>query len=492
MKKILALLAVVVVVLAAVMVVRAARLPSMQDPAPSRVGPIAVDTAAAAEHLGSAVRFRTVSYDNGVNTDTAAFRALQAFFDSTYPLVGQHLEKELVSNLSLLYTWKGTDPGLPPIVLMGHQDVVPVIPGTEGDWTHGPFSGEVADGSIWGRGSMDDKVSVISVLEAVEALLADGYQPQHTVYLAFGHDEEIGGLHGAREIARTLQDRGVGPFDFVLDEGGAVAKGLVPGVEGAVALVGIAEKGYVNLELRVDGPGGHSSTPPPHTNIGILADAIDELEEHPFPAHFEGPGRALFDYLAPEMSFVPRLALANLWLTRPLVEHMMLGNAESAAMLRTTTAATIIEGGVKANVLPITARAIVNFRILPGETPESVLDRVRSVIGDDRVKVSISGSDSVAPSPVSDPGGPAFKMLAGTIRQVMPDEDVKVAPYLVMGGTDSKYYAGRSNAVFRFLAAPIGAEGLELVHGTNEHMSVTGLATSIAFYQQLIRNADGG
>ncbi|MCG6955887.1 MAG: M20 family peptidase [Gemmatimonadetes bacterium] len=492
MKKTLALLATVVIVLAGVMVVRAARMPSMQGPAPDAVAPIAVDTTGAAEHLGSAVRFRTVSYDNGVNTDTAAFRGLQAFFDSTYPLVRQHLQKEFVNDLSLLYTWEGTDPSLPPIVLMGHQDVVPVIPGTEGDWTHAPFGGEVADGSIWGRGSMDDKVSVISALEAVEALLADGYQPGRTVYLAFGHDEEIGGLQGAREIARTLQERGVGPIDLVLDEGGAVAKGLLPGVEGAVALVGIAEKGYVNLELLVEGPGGHSSTPPNQTNIGILAEAIDELEEHPFPAHFEGPGRALFDYVAPEMSFVPRLALANLWLTKPLVEHMMLGDPESAAMLRTTTAPTIIEGGVKANVLPITARAIVNFRILPGETPRSVLDRVRSVIDDDRVKVSISGGDSVAPSPVSDPGSPAFKMLAGTIRQVMPEEDVKVAPYLVMGGTDSKYYAGRSNAVFRFLAAPIGPDGLKLVHGTDEHMSVEGLATSIAFYQQLIRNADGG
>ncbi len=492
MKKILALVAAVVIVLAGVMAVRAARMPSLQGPLPPQVPAVVVDTAAAARHLGAAVRFATVSHEGGVDTDTAAFVGFHAFLDSAYPLVHQQLKKESVNHLSLLYTWEGTDPSLPPVVLMAHQDVVPVIPGTEGAWTHPPFSGAVADGSVWGRGSMDDKVSLVSIMEAVEALLADGYQPEHTVYLAFGHDEEIGGVQGASVIAKTLEKRGVESFDLVLDEGGAVAHDLVPGVPGRVALVGIAEKGYVNLELSVEGEGGHSSTPPAHTAIGVLAGAIDELEEHPFPAHLNGPERVMFDYLAPEMSFGARLALANLWLTRPLVEHMLLSNPETAAILRTTTAVTMIDGGVKANVLPIRARAVVNFRILPGETAESVLERVRSVIDDERVKVEVLGNDHTDPSSVSDPESPAFKTVAATIHQVMPGEDLKVAPYLVMGGTDSKYYSGRSNAVFRFLAAPIDADGLKLIHGTDEHMSVSGLATSIAFYQRLIRNVDGG
>ncbi|NJD18839.1 MAG: M20/M25/M40 family metallo-hydrolase [Gemmatimonadetes bacterium] len=257
-----------------------------------------------------------------------------------------------------------------------------------------------------------------------------------------------------------------------------------------MALVGIAEKGYVNVELVVEGAGGHSSTPPEQTNIGILAEAISELEENPFPARFAGATRSMFDWLGPEMPFTTRLALANLWLTEPVVTRMLLGSPQTAAMVRTTTAVTIVEGGVKANVLPIRARAVVNHRILPGDTKEGVLERVRAVVDDERVQVRITGSEAVDPSPVSDTDGPAFRVLARTIRQVLPGEGVAVAPYLVMGGTDAKWYSGRSPSVFRFLAAPVGPDVLELAHGTNERMSVEGLAASIRFFQQLIRNTD--
>lgn len=488
-KKALLSLVGLLVLLVAVLVWRADHMPSRQAP-PEAALDIAVDGDAAAERLAGAIRFPTISHERVEDTDTAAFLALHDYFETTYPLVHAGLARETVAGLSLLYTWEGTDPRAEPVVLMGHMDVVPVIPGTEQDWEHGAFSGDVVDGEVWGRGSMDDKVSVVSILEAVEALLAEGYRPRRTVYLAFGHDEEVGGVRGAAAIARLLSERGAPPYALVLDEGGAVVRDMIPGVDGPVAIVGIAEKGYVNLQLLVEGPGGHSSVPPPHTNIGILAQAIHRLEENPFPARFEGVAETMFGYLAPEMSLGARLAFANLWLTRTPVTHLLQRSPETASMVRTTTAVTIVEGGVKANVLPITARAVVNHRIMPGETRESVLERVRRVIDDERVQVSIHGDEGVDPSPVSNVEGAAFQMLARTIRQTMAPEEVVVTPYLVMGGTDAKHYSGTSDAVFRFLPAPVGAEAMELAHGTNERMSVVGLVASIRFFQQLIRNGD--
>ena len=487
-KALLALLG-VVLVLSAVISVRAVRLPSLQGD-PEAPVTIDVDADAAVARFAGAIRIPTISHERVEDTDTAAFLAFHQYLAESYPLVHQRLTRETVADLSLLYTWVGSEPGLEPAVLMGHQDVVPVIPGTEADWSHGPFSGDVADGAVWGRGSMDDKVSVVSILEAVEALLAQGYQPRRTIYLAFGHDEEVGGVRGAAAIARILGERGAEPYAFVLDEGGAIVRDMIPGVEGAVAIVGMAEKGYVNLQLRVDGAGGHSSAPPAQTNIGILAEAISELEEHPFPARFEGASQMMFDYLAPEMSFLPKAVFANLWLFRPAVAWGMARTPQTAAMVRTTTAATIISGGVKANVLPITATAVVNHRIMPGETKETVLARVQEVIDDDRVQVTIHGDEGVDPSPVSDPTGPAFRMLARTIRQVVGGEEVVVAPFLVPGGTDAKYYSGRSTNVFRFIPAVLDAGAMELAHGTDERMPVESYLNSIRFFQQLIRNAD--
>jgi len=367
------------------------------------------------------------------------------------------------------------------------MDVVPVIPGTENDWEHPPFGGVIADGYIWGRGAMDDKGSVLAILEAVEKLLAEGHQPVRTVYLAFGHDEEVGGASGARQIADLLESRGVSDYALVLDEGGAIVDGLVPGVAGRAAIIGIAEKGGVSLELVVEGDGGHSSMPPEHTNIGILSKAITRLEENQFPARVDGAAFTMFEYIGPEMSFGMKLLFANMWLFKPLVTKGLISDPQSAAMVRTTTAATIINGGVKSNVLPIEARAVVNFRIIPGETVETVKERVRQVVADDRVQISGAGRD---PSPVSDPEAPAFQMLATTLRQLVPGDDLLVAPYLVMGGTDARYYAARSDKVYRFFPAIIGDGDLARVHGTGERLAIESFALGVRYFYQLIKNSD--
>jgi len=442
----------------------------------------------------------TISNQDRSDIDHAAFLGLHDHFAVSYPLVHEQLALEKVNELSLLYTWQGRNTALAPvllmghqdvvpvILLMGHQDVVPVIPGTEDDWLQPPFGGVIEDGVVWGRGALDDKSSVVAILEAVELLLAQGFQPERTIYLAFGHDEEVGGPEGAGRIAELFEERGIGPFAFVLDEGGAIADGMVPGVEGMVAIVGIAEKGFISLELKVEGDGGHSSAPPKHTNIGILAGAIGKLENDQFPPRLDGASLEMFRYLTPELPFVGKVVFANLWLFKPIVVRLMLGDQMTSAMVRTTTAATIFHGGVKDNVLPIDATAVVNFRILPGDTKATLIERVHEVIDDDRVQIR-DISTSHDPSAVSSPDGPAFALLGKTLRQVVGD-DVLITPYLVVGGTDAKYYSGKSPAVFRFLPVVIGADGMKLAHGTNERVSVDSLATAVRFMHQFILNTD--
>ena len=371
---------------------------------------------------------------------------------------------------------------------MGHIDVVPVIPGTEEDWDQPPFGGVIADGSIWGRGAIDDKASVMSILEAVEYLVSSGHQPERTIYLAFGHDEEVGGDLGARVIAELLSSRGVEPFALVLDEGGMIAEGIIAGLDGRVAIIGIAEKGFVSLEVVVKGAGGHSSSPPEETNLGILARAVRRLEENQFPARLDGATEAMLDWMAPEMSFGNRMMLANLWLTRPLVKWAMVSDRTSAPMVRTTTATTIIEGGVKENVLAIEGRAVVNQRILHGDTRESVAERAVRVIDDPRVEVTALPRSAEA-SPISDPNSEAFRVVGGTVRQVLSDQTL-VAPYLVIGGTDAKFYAGRSEAVLRFLPIIAGPDVLSMAHGTNERVTLESLEIAVRYFAQLIRNTE--
>jgi carboxypeptidase PM20D1 len=232
--------------------------------------------------LAQALRFATISHEDPAQVDRAPFRELHRFLEESFPQVHHSLKREVIEEYSLLYTWQGTDASLAPALFAGHIDVVPVESGTETEWQYPPFEGCVEEGYIWGRGALDDKVAVLGLLEAAEALLARGFQPHRTIYLAFGHDEEVGGTYGAKRIAALLQQRGV-RLEFALDEGLAVTEGIIPKVSKPVAMVGIAEKGYLCLELSAESRGGHSSMPPSETAIGILSAAITRLERHPMP-----------------------------------------------------------------------------------------------------------------------------------------------------------------------------------------------------------------
>src|SRR5256884_1302265 len=343
-------------------------------------------SAALAQRLAGALRFKTVSYQDSTQFDAREFDGFHRYLRATFPRLHAALKLEKVNGYGLLYEWTGSDANLPPIVLLAHQDVVPVELGTESRWTEPPFEGRIAGGYVWGRGALDDKGSLVGILEAVEHLVAVRTKPRRTVFLAFGYDEEVGGRRGAAHIADLLASRNVHP-ELVLDEGGALATGLVTGISAPVALVGIAEKGYVTVALTAQAEGGHSSMPPDETAVGILAAGITRLEHHQMSRAVRGPTAAMFDYLGPEMPFGPRLVLANRWLFERILARRFGATPQGNAMLRTTTAPTVLQAGIKENVLPSSARALVNFRILPGDSVASVLEHVRQAVRGSRVSL---------------------------------------------------------------------------------------------------------
>ena len=485
MKRVLLTLALIVVVLATVTLERTASFRSRQP----QVIPVAVeplDTAALARRLAGALRFKTVSFQDSTQFDAREFEGLHRYLRDSFPKLHAALKLEKVNGYGLLYEWTGSDPGLAPVVLLAHQDVVPIEPGTEGRWTEPPFAGRIAGGYVWGRGALDDKTSLVGLLEAVEHLVAAGAKPRHTVYLAFGYDEEVGGRRGAARIAELLASRNVHP-EFVLDEGGALATGLITGVAAPVALIGIAEKGYVTVELTAQAEGGHSSMPPRATAVGILAAGLARLETRQMPRAIRGPTADMFDYLGPEMPFAPRLVMANRWLLGGILTSQFGTTPQGNALLRTTTAPTVLQAGVKENVLPSTARALVNFRILPGDSVASVLEHVRQAVDDPRIGVNALQTTFSNPSAVTPVDSAPFQLLARTIRQVVPG--TVVTPWLVVGATDSRHYARLTPNVLRFVGATIGKDDLRRVHGTDERVGVRAYADAVRIYIQLLKNA---
>ncbi|MBU7013378.1 MAG: M20 family peptidase [Theionarchaea archaeon] len=477
------LVVLLIVLLFVVMLVRAGLFKSRQlsvEPVTRQV----IDQKAP-ERLSKAVQFRTISYQEETECDRKQFQGLHEYLKEAFPKTHSTLTREVVADYSLLYTWKGKNLNVSPILLMSHLDVVPIEPGTESEWTCPPFSGDIKDGYIWGRGTMDIKEGVLGILEAVEALLQEDFVPERTIHLAFGHDEEVGGPRGASSIAALLKERGVA-LEYVLDEGGTNTIGIIPGVNVPVALVGVAEKGYISLELSVRSEGGHSSMPPRETAAGILSRAISNLERHRFPSKFKGVVRDLVEYTGPEMTFIKKILFANLWLFKGLVVSQLSESPNTDSLIRTTTAPTILEGGTKENILPKRVRAVVNFRILPGETTETVMKRVADVINDSRVEIA-QMTQAWNPSQISDTNSQSFAAIQRTIRQIFPS--TVVAPYLVTGATDSRHYLPLTRNVFKIVPLVVTSEDLKRIHGTDERISVENYTECIQFYIQLIKNS---
>ena len=472
MKKILLALLGIVLILAAILVFNTLSLTSRQvEPEPLTEVHF---TDSVSQHLSQAVQYQTISYKEGAEPDSTAFNGFHQFLEDTFPLTHQNLTLEKINGYSLLYKWEGSDSSKKPIILMSHQDVVPVDQPTLQDWEAPPFEGAITDTHIIGRGTLDDKSSLIALMESVEKLLGESFVPSRTIYLAFGHDEELGGSNGANRIAAYLKEKGVHAA-MTLDEGGLLAENMVPGVDETIAMLNLAEKGYASFKLTVETTGGHSSAPPKENTIGILAKAIVDLENNQLPYKLVEPINYQFEYMGAELPFFKKMAFANPWLFKgPVLEAL---NAH------TTTAPTIINGGVKDNVIPTVAEATINFRILPGETIASTKEHIKSVISD-KIKVEEAGFVT-NPSPVSGIDSDAFKNLEKTIRSVFPD--VIVVPGLIGGGTDSRYFYGVSDDVYRFYPVRISPESMVRFHGIDEKISKDNYMEIVTFTYHLIR-----
>lgn len=434
--------------------------------------------------LSKSIQFKTISYQDRSKMDLIEFDRFISFLEQSFPIVHEELELEKVNGYALVYKWKGSGSNKLPIGLTSHYDVVPVLEGTEDNWEHDPFSGAIADGKIWGRGTLDDKIGVIGILEAAEHLLKEGYQPERDIYLMFGHDEEIGGDEGAAMIVSTLNERGI-KFDFVLDEGGAIVENMVPGVDKPVGVVGVSEKGSATAELSIEGSGGHSSQPKDRTNIGRIAGAIAKLEETQFPADLQGPGEDLFEFVAPEMSFGMKYVFANKFIFEPVIEKILLQQPASAALIRTTIAPTIFHAGEQYNALPEKASAMINLRLMPGDSLEEVKDFIEETIDDEDIKVTIAGYEA---SGVSSVDNWHFKTIQQSAKNVY-DEAV-IAPYLMFAGSDAKHYDSIAENTYRFLPVQLTSEDLNRMHGTNEHISIDNYLKAISFYMEIIKEAD--
>jgi carboxypeptidase PM20D1 len=477
-------LAVSVAAVAAVVAIRTAayRAPVAIDATVKLADAPPVDVERAATHLAAAVAFRTISHQDATGNDWAEWERFHAWLAATYPAAHAAMNLEVVAGHTLLYTWPGSNPALAPIVLLAHHDVVPVTPGTESDWRYPPFDGVVADGAVWGRGAVDNKGSLIGVFEAVEALADTGFKPMRSVIIVSGHDEEAGGS-GAAAVAALLESRNV-TAEFVLDEGLLVVADF-PLLGRPVALIGIAEKGYGTLRITSPAAGGHSSTPPPETGVEVLAKAVLAITSRPFPLRFEGPAADMVRALAPEASPVVKAAVANEWLFAPLLVRQVAATPAGAASLHTTIAPTMLRGSPKENVLPQDAAGWINYRIAPGHSASEVMQH--AVDATRGLGVNIEWvQPPYDPSPVSSVTSDAYRIIASAAAD---GGRLPVAPGLVNATTDSRHFADLAEDVYRFqpLVASLGE--LEMIHGTDEHLTLDNLRRMTQFYAQLIGTA---
>lgn len=445
-----------------------------------------------AQNLSRALQFRTITVAPGDPRpgQEGPWLELHAWLEDTYPAAHAAMQKEFIGDtLTLLYTWQGSDSSLKPILLMAHQDVVPVNIGTENDWDGAPFAGEIIDGYIYGRGTIDDKGSLVALMEAADALAASGFQPRRTVYFMFGHDEEVMGS-GAQQGIALLKSRGV-ELEMALDEGFMIVDPS-PLTGKPMGFIGIAEKGYLTLEITALGEGGHSSTPPRDSAAVRLARAVVALDDNQMKADFSKPPVSdLFRSVAQDMPFMQKMAFANLWIFEGMIDKQMSAMATGNAMIRTTTAPTMLAGSAKENVLAQRATAMVNFRVHPNDSEEKIIEHVRRVtshIDGIEIRVGQQGIRGQGASPVSPTDNLAYAVLASVAEDLA--DGAPAAPGLVLGATDARYASAITNNVYRFAPAIMSPEDLTGFHGTNERISVANMERLASGYAQIILAMD--
>ena len=441
----------------------------------------------AVEKLSRAIQIPTVSYTDVSLRDESAFQQWREFIAESFPLVHKELDLYSPGALAIVFRWAGREERLLPGALLAHFDVVP--PGDPDRWKYPPFSGEIAEGCVWGRGAIDDKLSHISMLQAVEELLREGVVPERTLYFCFGGDEEIGGTEGAQSIVRWLREREES-LAWVLDEGGAVTEGALPGLRGPAAMVGLAEKGHVNIRLTARGSGGHASSPPRETAVSSLARGIRRLVRSPFPSRITGTVHAFLSALAPHLTGALALLFRLRPLTNPLILAALRRNPQTRAMVETTQAVTMVSGGSAENVLPDAASAVVNIRLLHGDSIDFALRHIREAIDDPEISVELHGDwGNNAAIPETPVDHPLLSIIQDALESVLPG--VPVLPYLPTGSTDSAAYSGVTRNIFRFVPMLLTARELSLVHNVDERIPVENVERCLGFYKRFIRNAGG-
>jgi carboxypeptidase PM20D1 len=479
MKKVLIWIVLAIGVLFGILVINTLRAPKAPTAKAEALMPL---PDSAVVHLQQAIQLPTISWGTDKPIDSAAFRGFNDFLQAAYPLLHQKLSRQVFSEFSYCYTWRGSDSALDPVILMGHYDVVPVEEAAEKMWRQKPFSGVMTADTVWGRGACDDKGAVLAILESVEQLLHTGFTPKRTIYLCFGHDEEIGGTRGAAKMAQWMQEQGI-KAAFVLDEGGMInvdkAVSLQP-----LAVIGVQEKGYASYRLSVEKPGGHSSMPEKETAIDILSAALTRLRTQTKDAKFTPATQEFLQATAAvSPSFMAKMAIHNQWLMGGLLEGQLSKEKRTSAMIRTTLVPTMLEAGVKDNVIPTIAEAVVNSRILPGETPESVREYIRTTIADNRVIIKPYDKNWWAPTNITNTQGEAFKKVAAAVQKVI--DSAAPAPYLVIGATDSRYFRKVSTEVMNFNASTF----MEGYHGIDERLPVKEYQRMFTFITHIIRDS---
>mgnify|MGYP002536172495 CR=1 FL=1 len=465
-----------VVVLAAVVLVRTARFTPGTAPAVPE-GEETIDRDKAVENLRTLIRCRTVSNTNHALEDDAEFEKLINTLPTLYPNVFKTCKFERLEDRGLLFTWSGKE-HTEPTVLMAHYDVVDV---DEAGWKKPPFEGVLEDGVLWGRGALDTKVTFNGVLTAADKLIGEGYTPAQDIYFAFSGGEEVNGL-GAVHIVDWFEANHITPA-LVVDEGGAVVEDVFPGVKQPCALIGIAEKGMMNLEYSVSSAGGHASAPKPHTPVGVLADACCKVENHPFTMHITAPAAKMFDTLGRHSTFLYRMIFANLWLFGGILDNLCKKQGgELNALMRTTVAFTQMQGSKASNVIPPSASMVSNMRLNPADTMESAMEYIRGVIGNDAVKLRCV--EGMNPSPISETDCPAWDKVASAVAGTW--QGSLVSPYLMVQCSDSRHYGPVSNHVYRFSAMDLTAEERSTIHGNNERIRTEVIGRAVEFYIRLM------
>ena len=464
-------------VLIGVIAVRTARFTPKPQPEPSGEA-VSFDNATAAEALAQMIRCKTISYTDHSLEDEAEFEKFLALLPDLYPNVFKVCEFSQLPDRALLFRWPGKTDGAPS-VLMAHYDVVPV---NEENWDKPPFDAVIEDGVLWGRGTLDTKVTVNGVLYAANHLMSQGFQPEHDIYFAFSGGEEVNGK-GAPNIVQHFADHNIDPA-IVVDEGGAVVEGVFPGVKRPCAVVGIAEKGMLNAQYRTVSAGGHASAPKPHTPVGILAAACKKVEEHPFPMHLTKPAAEMFDTLGRHSTLLYRMIFANLWCFGWVLD--LLGKksgGEMNALLRTTSAFTMMEGSSARNVIPPEAKMVANMRLNPADSIASALEYLKKTVNDPSVE--ITAVDSFEPSRISGTDCEAWEMLAATVAETWPD--AIVTPYLMVACSDARHWGRISDKVYRFCPMEMSAEERGTIHGNNERIRLDCIAQCVEFYLRLMK-----